>query len=495
MSIMLLAINFLLEGQYLLKIKILAQNPVYLLLPGFYLLHAFGLIFTELDWAYAMEDLRIKLPLLALPIIIGASKPIEKIFFHYLGLTLSAAIAVSAMWPFVGTITGYFDVLPTGREFSRFDSHIRLSLLIILCIAWLPSLWKNAQNWQRWVLLTATFFMAIALGIMQSFTGFGLIVLLGIMLFYTDIMKHTSLGIRQSILWVFGCLMLFSIYVFAAEWRYFLTDARSQVTLSKTINQRPYQHWPELTEKENGYRVWLNVQDEEAQREWEKRSKLDFYDNGYTQQRIRATLYRFLSSKGLPKDSAAVASLSDAEIAMIENGATNYRFGLSKGPRERAYSLLWELDKYLTSDENPQSNSLAQRFEFWRTAGFVFLSNPVFGVGTGDIMKTIEQEYITSGSKLSKAYRLRPHNQFLTTAATFGVFGLIYFIIIWIYPLRQLSRGGFVAKAFWVIAVASMLFEDTLETQLGATFISLFYTLFLGYLVKNKDVGVLAQGG
>jgi O-antigen ligase len=145
------------------------------------------------------------------------------------------------------------------------------------------------------------------------------------------------------------------------------------------------------------------------------------------------------------------------------------------------------LDKYLTSKENPESNSLAQRFEFWKTAGFLFVEHPIFGVGTGDIMEEMKAEYETSGSQLSARYRLRPHNQFLTTAASFGLFGLLYFLAVWLVPLFAIRNRPWVCVAFWVIAVASMVFEDTLETQLGATFISLFYALLLGFPFRNSE--------
>lgn len=484
---MLLAFNFLLEGMYKEKAYRLWQNPGFLLLPGFYVLHVAGLLYTDYGWQYAWQDLRIKLPLLALPIIIGGSFPIQTKYIHYCGLLLLTATAVSMLWPFVGVFTGYFDVLPVGRSFSRFDSHIRLSLIMVLCLAWLPKLWDNTGKWLHVWLMMSVLIVASALSLMQSFTGFGLILLLGIIyLIGTTQNIHSKilrLFLRTSLL---GCILLF-LFLVVSEWRYFMVDSNKYLMYANTLNNRPYAHYPELTEKENGNVVWLNINDFESQQEWQKRSSFNFYENGYTGQRIRATLYRYLASRGFTKDSAGVSMLNPVEIEMIERGATNFRFGLQKGLRERVYTAIWEMDKYMTSNENPESNSLAQRFEFWKTAGFVFIENPLMGVGTGDIMAAIQEEYQTSGSKLSPAYRLRPHNQYLTTAATFGLLGLLLFLAIWVYPLIHSKKLTGLHLAFWVIAVTSMIFEDTLETQLGVTFISLFYTLLLLQPLKNEE--------
>ncbi|HAH57713.1 MAG TPA: hypothetical protein DCL86_06165, partial [Bacteroidales bacterium] len=50
------------------KFRRFFNNPAALVIVSFYLLHVVGLIYTT-DWQYALKDLRIKLPLLALPVI------------------------------------------------------------------------------------------------------------------------------------------------------------------------------------------------------------------------------------------------------------------------------------------------------------------------------------------------------------------------------------------------------------------------------------------
>src|SRR5690606_38289858 len=63
-----LALIFLLEGEYKSKIQRLVSNKAFLLLSTFFLLHIIGLLWTT-DTAYAWHDIRVKLPLIIIPII------------------------------------------------------------------------------------------------------------------------------------------------------------------------------------------------------------------------------------------------------------------------------------------------------------------------------------------------------------------------------------------------------------------------------------------
>ena len=100
--------------------------------------------------------------------------------------------------------------------------------------------------------------------------------------------------------------------------------------------------------------------------------------------------------------------------------------------------------------------------------------------GTGDIVDAYKTQYEKMNSDLAPKYRLRAHNQYLTFAATFGIFGLLYFIFTLIYPMRVLNKTrDFLYVTFWITAVLSMITEDTLETQAGVTFFAFFNCLYL----------------
>ncbi|MFM7900421.1 MAG: hypothetical protein ACKPAD_00375, partial [Bacteroidota bacterium] len=74
---------------------------------------------------------------------------------------------------------------------------------------------------------------------------------------------------------------------------------------------------------ENGYYVWKNLCEEELRQQWNKRSEMPYDGRDRKNNELRMTLIRFLTSKGLQKDSAAIASLTDQEIMAIESGIAN----------------------------------------------------------------------------------------------------------------------------------------------------------------------------
>ena len=120
-----------------------------------------------------------------------------------------------------------------------------------------------------------------------------------------------------------------------------------------------------------------------------------------------------------------------------------------------------------------------QRLEFLKAGMEIIKTNFLFGVGTGDIEIAFDKQYEKMNSNLSEKRRYKTHNQFITTFIAFGFFGFIWFITALFYPLFQDKKYiDFLFVTFFIIAILSMLWEDTLETQVGATFFSFFYSLF-----------------
>jgi O-antigen ligase len=117
-------------------------------------------------------------------------------------------------------------------------------------------------------------------------------------------------------------------------------------------------------------------------------------------------------------------------------------------------------------------------------------NNAWIGVGTGDVRDEIEKQYQIDNSILSDEYRLRAHNQFLTFLVSFGIIGLIVFVLSIIYPLFKIT-DSYLYLSFVVIALLSMLTEDTLESQAGVTFFA-FLNIFL-LLLENRSLNSLQK--
>jgi len=83
-------------------------------------------------------------------------------------------------------------------------------------------------------------------------------------------------------------------------------------------------------------------------------------------------------------------------------------------------------------------------------------------------------------TKLAPDQRWRSHNQFLSIFVGFGVFGLVWFLFAIFYPPIALKRfDDFFYLVFILIALLSMMTEDTIESQMGVTFFAFFYSFFL----------------
>ncbi|MEZ5199207.1 MAG: hypothetical protein R2764_23330 [Bacteroidales bacterium] len=67
--------NWLLEADFKRKYHELMANKAALVLVSLYFVHLTGLIFTT-DFDFALRDLRVKLPLLALPVILATTQPL-----------------------------------------------------------------------------------------------------------------------------------------------------------------------------------------------------------------------------------------------------------------------------------------------------------------------------------------------------------------------------------------------------------------------------------
>jgi hypothetical protein len=230
---------------------------------------------------------------------------------------------------------------------------------------------------------------------------------------------------------------------------------------------------------ENGYLVWIYVNEGELREAWNKISYIKYDSLDERKQPIRATLVRFMASKGLKKDAEGLSTLTADERRNIERGVANKNYQKLSSIRSRLQQIVWEVDQFLRVGSS-SGHSVTQRFEFWYAGLRIASDHILTGVGTGDMPQSYRAEYDRMNSRLDEAHRLRAHNQFLAITVAFGIFGLIYFVIAYFYPL--FSRGikmNMIFSAFFLISLLSMFSEDTLETQAGVTFFSFFFIFLL----------------
>jgi len=478
-SLFILSGNWLLEGNYKEKITRFYHNKAALLITSLFILHLIGLLYSH-DFQYAFKDLRIKSPLFILPFIIGSIEYTDRKKSNYVLLIFSLAILISSLfYSFKYIIHPVADM----RDVFVLVSHIRFGLLVdlVIFILFYFTFQKNQfkKAYKIVFIITAIWLFAFLI-IAQLFTGF---IILIITIFLLAIIYFI---LSKKGLWKLVPISILFIVILLMVLRVGLTFR--ELSIKKPFDCKAFTDTTALGNRytfsafdqqyENGNYVWIYICEKEMETAWNQRSKIQYTGHDLKGQTINVTLIRFLTSLGYRKDAEGVNKLSEEQIAAIESGVVDWKFMSKYGVMARYNQTMAEVVYYLDT-KNPNGSSLVQRFEYWKTAMSLIKRNILIGVGTGDVQKAFKKEYNRCNSKLVPEYRLRAHNQFIEFTVTFGVIGLLWFLIALFYPVFKLKKFDFLYIAFFMIAFISMLTEDTLETQAGICFFVFFSCFFL----------------
>jgi hypothetical protein len=353
--------------------------------------------------------------------------------------------------------------------------------MAIFILAYMAIKKSDIPKWPRLVMAVIAAWMVIFLAMAAFMTGLVIfMVTAAVLALYIVLVKQ---GKVMKILTVSGVLLIFIIaflYIRGIGKAVNHIDPVDFSTLERQTKQgNPYWHDLSNPQIENGGYVWLYVATDELREAWNKRSNFDYDGRDKAGQEIKYTIIRFMTSKGLRKDADGLSRLTDSEVAMIEDGIASIIYVQKSNLYVRIYKIFWEYNRYQATG-NPSGHSVMQRLEFWKISRNIIKANWLTGVGTGDLGKAFQEEYDRSGSLLEKEFRWRSHNQFLAIFATFGIFGLAWFLFALVFPASMLHKfSDYYFLSFFIIIFLSMLTEDTLETQAGVTVFAFFYSYYL----------------
>jgi O-antigen ligase len=474
LSMLLLVLNLLLEGDFK-KYKInLRQNSLLLPLLIYFALHLLALIWTS-NYLYAFGDLKTKLTLLIIPLVFVV-KPINfgrqlqwVTHFFMFGLVVTSAINFLAYYQFFGNKT-YTDI----RELSLFGSHIRYGILIAMGAA--ICLYELNRSSSKWKIILGvcllwfcyyTYFSQIISGVLALTSVF-----ISSLIFWIHLRSKLVAGIVAGTL-LLGTVLFIILLIYPINKP--TTELDESSLPLKTNNGNAYSHnlLPETFN--DGKPVLANLCEIELESEWEKKSEFGYYGKDLKGQPIRFTLMRYMTAKDLKKDSLDFQALTLKDIKSIEKGIAS--------PQE-SESGLWARWKgiqfQLQNAEDPNGHSLLQRLEYWKTAWHIIEENWLLGVGTGDVQDAFDKQYSIDKSPLQLEYRLRAHNNYLTSWLSFGLLGLISFLVMVFYFLNfQWKNQHYLPFVFMLVAIVTFVLEDTLETQTGVSFFAFFYGLYI----------------
>ncbi len=486
MSQLFLSALWLLDPKILQKWKMFFRNRAAMVIVSVFILHIIGLLWTT-DFDYAVKDLRTKIPLLALPIIISTSPKVNRSLFHYLMFVFIIANVL-------GTIASMHELLTKEiadiRDISLFMSHVRFSLNI--CVAIFAGLYlifgSGFFNLKIKIALFVTIiWLVFFLVILESVTGLSILIIVGFLLALLTIFKSKSKVLKITIAAFLVAIPMLLFFYLKNLYDEAMPDEpfRHKDMVITTSKGNFYGHDSTITGIENGHWVGQYIQWTEIKEEWGKRSSITIDSIDNSGHYIRYTLLRYLSSKGLRKDAEAIQGLTDDEIRHIENGIANINELTETSIQNRMRAIVWEMMIFKQTGFM-SGHSVAQRLEFWRAGLHIIQKNFWLGTGTGDIKEAYANEYVEMNSQLESQFRWRAHNQYLAIFAALGFFGWLWFMFALIYPGYHLKMfDDYFYLVFFLILALSMLSEDTIENQAGVTFFT-FFTVFFLFARSNK---------
>ena len=470
----------LLSKNFVKKMHLFLQNRVAVILVSLYVMHVIGLIYTS-DFNYALKDLRVKLPILLLPVVMCTTERLNKKEMQGLLALFVLSVFVATGFSFYTYLEGNFSDV---RQLSPFIYPIRFALLIVLSIFILGYflVQKNKRFVERLGIFILICWMFFVLIILESMNGIISTLFIGyVLLIYFTFSSKRKWQKKMAL----GAVIIIFPFAIASHFAYIIHDLNKieKVDFSMLDKTTPhgdlYWHDTVYYAIEDGKYTGLYISPKELPDAWAKRSTMPISGKDEKNQPLQTTLIRYLASKNLRKDADGVAALTDKDVRNIERGIANVNYVENPGLRTRLSKMMFGYQNIKRS-RDPNGSSSMQRIEYLKTSYYIIKKNPIFGIGTGDIPNAYKQAYEETDSPLKEKFRLRAHNQYLSITVGFGIVGLCWFLVVLLYPyFSDKKYRTYFYSVFMLLILLSMLSEDTIESQDGVTLYAFFNSLFL----------------
>jgi O-antigen ligase len=470
LSTFLLLLNWIAEWDWRDKWARLKRHQGFWVLSLLFVFLLLGLVRAD-DPAGMLHKLTAKLVLFFAPLIVATTEPLTRkertwTFAAFVFSTFFGCLYSLWFW--------HAHPVQNVREISTFIDHIRFSLCVVMSVVFCVHYFLKIADtsWKKICSALLAVLFVLYLFLAQTLTG--ILILFAIVLAYSVFLMFTMRRVpaRRAMLWTTVAVVLAAgAYIAYITYDYF-HDQDVTITETTTASGNPYT-FDEQSMVENGHRIGYYVCSSELQSAWAARS-----DSALTPW-MESTLIRYLNSKGLHKDSAAVMSLSPQDIRNVENDVANYDYTRVFGMRRALYPTYFCISLY-QKNRYFDNSSLLQRVELWRVSWLVIRENWLFGVGLDNVKNALNDQLRQCNSPVVARKKQGCHNQYLTFWLGAGILSLLYFIFVLVYPfVRMRNRITFVYVAFAILMIMSFFMEDTLETQTGCIMFAVMNPLLL----------------
>jgi len=486
-TVIALLVVWILTGNYKEKWNRLIHNKSALLLMSIPLIYVIGLCFTH-NFAMGFQELNKSSYWFIFAFVLGSSSPISYkntsrlLWVYILTVTIAAVVALCKLQLNEALLFSDF------RQVTWVD-HIPFSYQIAFVI-WLI-LYFILQEKFVWFKKVALFlliaFLIFVLSSLKSFNGF---LYFGVISFTALIMLIWKIKKKLLKFTLLGGTILISLlpifYIYHCVQKFYDTTEYHPDTIEKyTAQGNLYEHDFNDQTKENGNYTSLFICEEELIPLWNAHSNKLYQSqttNGYP---FRSVIIRYMTSRGLTKDAAGFAQLSQQDIKNIENECTNYIYENKLKIYPRIYETIWEIDQYKI-DKNPNRKSFAQRIEQVFLTIDIIKKHPWVGIGLGNNAQAYNEIIAESGSKLIEQETKSSHNQYLNYLIRFGILGTLYILGVLGYVFyKGRKNNSFLITIFFVSMLVVNFGEANWETFVGINFFS-FFICFIMWILPNK---------
>ena len=482
-SLIIMAANWIAQGRFRERFRVFATDRPAVALSLIYGLNVAGLLWSK-DLHFALfNDLLHKLPILILPVIFSTSPvPDAKRVRLILFLFIASVFLVSLIGISNRLILSNYEF----RDASPFIIGLYYSILLILAAFQLPPLTRQATGSKGWHYagLAISGWLIFYLFYLRSLSGIasfaGVLILLIIMWLAAERRTYLKISVTTIILLITALTAVSFIRIYHETHHENDTDFSSLPV--KSDKGYYYYHDTNAIMRENGNLVMINIAETELKDAWNAVSELDFDSADMSGDYLKYTLFRYMASKGLRKDSNDFMQLNEADIEAVEKGITNYRNTGRPGFMIRVHDEMRGLYIYRKTEKRESyAGSFTERLDQWSASWQAFKEHPVFGWGTGSILLAVDYGFEKNGSPLA-GRGMKPHSQYLYILLTLGITGLILYIGLYSYAVIKTGIYKLlIFKVFIVVFVVNFLANNSFEDQLGQNpfvFFTLFYIYF-----------------
>lgn len=470
--------QFLLSGYWLItgnfreKFRNFFNQKSLVLWSILWIWHIAGMFWTENTEA-GWNDIRIKIPMLLVPLLIGSFRPFEFKELKWIVYSFLIGLAVNLIW---SNIYMWMNHPNDPREASRYMSHIRLGYLIITALLFMIYIFQKERThgWFYVGIIFLCLYGIYNLGILSALAYAA--VCLPFLFFYCIKNIHRYKFYVVSVAVISSAILLIYLGKFYLN---FFTE--KDIPYNKMVNESKYLHYPEQHLIENGFNAGINIVPDELLKVWNRRfpeNPLSIYDPQFF------GLIRYMASLGLTKDSAGFSKLSDSDLHNIMNGISNHKYPALSGIGKKLYDMFYSF-RQIYFMNNKSGSSAGMRLYYWQTGLNVVKENGLWGCGTGDLSDEMKKVFVKDN--IPPEWMKRPHQQFISIWAALGIPGLILFTTVMFLPaIAGFAKKNSIFFLIWLGFILSFLYEDTLETQTGVSYVVFFYVLLDSYRLNTQ---------